>query len=674
MFVGPSAFGAGVNPAITAVPPGEDQTGLISSILALGRVPYLLPGIHGLGIAGGAPDPIIMPDDGVVLGAGDGVTFVEPRWSRLAADADNPNNDVFEIVGTKDLVKLSTTMAADAMTNTRKLTLTALGTLAAGDWIAIEGPRATDENGVTPNPALSFSQLLRVSPTWGGANPVVPEGATIQYASAAAPAQTVQAVNPRTGVTLAGFTIRAAAANNIAVGIRCSYAVSFKLFDLGFEGMSRRGIETELGSRDFNIWNIRIGPECNGLIGLESVAQFSVFNMWSEGHGDFVHPQGIPRHPIVTRLRTSNGIVAQGRFAHGLGGVRSWGGRELHFRDIVANDWVLEPMRVRDVTLGATGCFDCGSGNFAAFGEFQHACSWQGCYANAGETFANDPNVVGANYAWWLNDTQDSDFDGCGVVSYGRTPSTAYIGSTYPLIGMLLDDAWDNRLRAIVIEGVNYGFITIGGCQSDVADLYFDGSCAGTQPTIAIYLNNTNLDGSPRFGKVTFANWGTKVWFGANFVATPDYNLEIKEYVNRQSAFSVAAGLVVEGRFTDVVLANNPGAGVLEFDLVNLDPASPAGVRNILPGGAASQYSSVVVNAGPSNAGVGLILVCPLPAAEAWVNITAPILGIAVGDLLEGVGAAGVVNNASVFPNCIGKSRDATAAGAVVRCVRVGKA
>ncbi len=670
-----SARPGGVGPSgAVLIPAGENQSGLINGFLAAGTPVELAAGIHGLGAAGGPPDPLITKDGSVIFGQGDEVTYLEPRWLRLAAAADDPTNDVIEVVGAKNLGRINTTLTASVMTNTARIPVAAVGALAVNQWIAIEGPNATDENGVTPNPLLSFSEMIQVDAAWGGASPIIPSAPTLQFHSAGAPAQTVQGVDPRFRVTLASFTIRAATANNIAVGIRCDYAIGFHIHDVGFEGMSRCGVGGRFGSRDADLFNLRLGQSCNGLISGESIAHWTIENTWSDGRGNRVHPQGIPRHPFRFRERCTSILVDGARLSHVTGGVRCWGGRACHFRNVVVDDWSLEDMRLRDATLGATGCFDTGAGNFAVDGEFQHNCSWVGCYANEGQTFANDPNTVGANYSWWLNDTQDSHFGDCGVCYYGRTPSTAYIGVTYPAIGMVLDDAWGNTLNGIRIEGVNYGFITLGGCQSDVDNLYLDGNCADTQPAIAIYLNNTSLDGSPRFNRVTFDTWGTKVWFGANFIGTPDYDLEIKEYTNRQSAFSVAAGLVVEARFTDVVLANNPGAGVNEFALVNLDPASPAGGRNILPGAAASQYSAVVVNAGPSNAGAGLILVCPLPTAEAWVNITAPAGGILVGDLLEGVGAAGVVNNASVFPNCIGKSRDATAAGAVVRCVRIGKA
>lgn len=604
-------------------------------------------------------DAAIVLKSGVILDM-DGANLI-PTFT---GTADDPTNAVIKIDGTLNTSKLSTTLTAIAKKNSTSIAITAAGSLAPLDWIAIEGHNTEDAAGESIGSSVSFAEIIQVDASYVAGQLTVPLAWPLRQHHGTT-GVTVKAVAPVIGAEVRGGRIWGSESSTIqAAGVFCRYATDARILGLQAGGLSRFGIDM-IGCKDVAIREYRNRGGSNGWIYGSSVIGLSVRDVAGYQGVARVHASGVPRYPILLRARCTDVDADDIHLSTVACGMYIAGGEHIRVGSVDVTD--VRPTTAIYNRIVAGGELDNGAPLALGFGA--------GYGPLALAEFAFDvtigsirvEDVACPNESTWtspapflgralyLHDLRNTHVGQISVINRGVS------GDTHLASGVTISD-FVGHIDSIAVAGFTYGLAFSNSANAVTIDRYDFKGGGGATPnsTIPIYCDHTTPSAQQiRIGHFQAENSGGSVFrTGGSFAG--DWRMRF-DLVN------------VDGNeWTDVILGHI-GADVATGDVMEIDPSATDNSRqDVIQNAAAAGYErrmAAIVD-GDDVAGSSFALICPLPARLATVKSTAT--AIARADLVKssGTGTRTVqTDNAATHP--LGRAFDRKAADAGGTLIRI---
>lgn len=574
--------------------------------------------------------------------------------------ADDPTNTAIIADAAINAAKMSTTLTASVVKNTNTVTVTAAGTIAAGDWILIEG--ANDPG--APQDALLESD---------GASVVLSE--VIQIASVAGNVLTtawrlrqhhgsnhctVRAITPVVGAEWRGGRVWGSESVTTACAVYGRYAVDLTVDRVRASGCSRAAIET-LGVRGFRSRGIRSSGNNNAWLISSSTIGAVVSDLDGDQGVARVHALGLPRYPILLRWRCTDYSIDDIHLTGTACGMFLAGGEHIRIGSLDVTDTeITQAVYDRMVAGGEIQNLQgipmaFGSGYAPlAIAEFVFdlridsiRCEDMKAPTSAGWT--DNPFRARAVY---LHDILACSVGQVAVISRGANPIVT---------GVVISD-FSGKVDSISVAGCYFGLVTENVSNSIVVDRYTYEGTGGNAPNSStpFYLNHwTPTNHAIHFREVLLSNGFSGFGFGVSFVGDPSFRIDHLSHEGYE--------------FKDVIVARNETVTAFsQGDIVEIDSTSTVNdyVRIITPITSDANYEkrlAVVASGQPRDSGTGYMMIVALPAKLATVKASTAVVN--KGDPLKYVATRRcVADTAAVHP--FGKAMTYKAAGAegMIRC------
>lgn len=573
---------------------------------------------------------------------------------------DDPVNTAIKIAGSLNVAKMNTTLTAVAPKGASSIAVANAGTIAAGDYIVIEGSNTGGQDLGGHSGGL-LGEVVQVASSYAG-------GLTIPlawplYQTHGTTGITAKAVTPAVGVSVTGGLILGSQGGvTTACGVHATYAVDVQVDQLAGEGFSRAAIDIESCTWFRSSGYLSRGNQ-NCWYFLSSVCGFDVEDFDGVQGVARVHASGLPRAQIYLRRRCTDGRIHDGRLVCGYAGIFQAGGQSITIENVHIRDQeITQAIYDRAVAggefqAGGKWALGWGAGHAPlAMAEFAIGCT----YSNITTEDLRAPNATGWNdvsprraMAAYIHDTLR-----CTVSNIVCT----HWDSGTPVCGIVFSDV-DGSASNLIVKGHDFGVSFENfNCDIKVDNYRFD-AVRGSSPNavIPLYLNyDPSSNRGPRFNGIHSSNANSLIWFGGSF--TGDANLKIRDLITDQ------------GEWSEVVLGNNQsGTAFACGDIVEVDSANTgADLRIVTPNTGGTDYSGrlVAVASGPpdDSTGTGYLLVAPLPQQRATVK--ASTAAVAWGDRI-GYAATRRAATVAGAAQPIGKALSRKAAGAE-GMVRIG--
>ncbi len=620
--------------AVRIVRPGSGLASTINALLAAGHSVRLQNASYGTYQLEAA---IIVPSGGRLI-CEDGVARLTPSFA--GSGADTATNALVKIQGTTSSATINTTLSARAVRGAKTITVASASGIAANQWLRIQGnnTQAGDATGMSDGANVILTEIVQVASVAGSVLTLT--AATSQHHNSGI---AVIGCTPVDDVQIEGVELYHPG-GTIANGILCDYGHRIDLRRIAGQGFSRALIELRLGCKRFDIDRVVSNGENNAVVLLDSSVDGDVGNVTTAEDGLREHASGIPRAAITMVERCSDIKVHDCRLVRVPIGVRHWGGTNIDYDNIVIRDTDTTQVLARDtIVLGS----HCGAGvdsgaNQLGYESFAWGVSYNNIHVEDARSGTNTAQV-----AWYFHDEYQVSLANCSIAYRGVAADGEYHG------GLMLKDC-SGSIEAITLRGCWPALETVGSNDVTIGRLEIDGSMGdGTVTAAYIKFNHGGGAGtSPRIRDVLFNNTTNFVRFVGDFVSTPDWKLRIEKY-----AASV-------GEMHGALLAyNNTGVSFSVGDIVELDPASPAGLLYVKTASGPNPRCAVVVVGAPSDPGTGFIMVAPLPTDRVCA-VTCSSAAVAIGDYLEVNASRRGVTQATPSFSCFGRALTAKAGGA----------
>lgn len=585
----------------TSVDPGDDVAAEINAIIGAGGTAVLGPGTYGINA------PLVFGDGGAIIGAGEFETTIQLLPGVSDGNVDSSANAALRVLGVLEDAVMDTTLAAVLPMGARAFSVVDAGTLQSGDWVAIEGHNdgATDIPGMSSGENITLREIVQTTDVTGNAltlGSATAQHHTVTNGGSGTP-QSVKAVVPVIGVTIAGLTLDATGLDDMAVGVQARYAANSAIRVAG-KGFTRAVCE-QTGTRDVvaevsgHGTNNAVLISDSQLLGTARVASRALT-------GELYAAQGVIRGAFTLTGRTSlcviSGDVADVSWGSWIaGGI---GNTTEYFR---AENTDLTEARTRAGGEGA---------NVLASGYQQGS----GVIADGEVGFSNIHNAITCintrqdvnDQAWvscMFHDNRDAIYGPVVVHNDGASPGTA----PYQY-GLRIQDV-TGTIESVDTKGCSYALQATGSILDVRISAWYQDARAGTAPNAIVGLAmryNVLASGQASIGlriaHARIANTflplylsGTP-WDGG----IPDWDFWIDD-------------VEIEGeRFHDVTVAyNNAGTAFVKYDAVQQIAGATAKERYLQTAPAAGSRAPCVVV--EPVAGTNWCFVGQLPSGRAWV-------------------------------------------------------
>lgn len=641
--VQPSASLADLNAAIA-------EASAAAAVDGLQRVVYLPGGIYQLGTILGASR--------VRLKGQAGRTILR---TTATGGADVPTNAAILADGTINASKMSTTLTAAVPKNSTSIAVAAAGTIAAGDYILIEGHNdaGAPQDGLTESDGTSvvLSEIVRVDASYVSGLTIPLAWPTRQHHGTNN--ITVRAITPVVDFEVCDLTIQGSTGGaTTANGIFARYCVGFRASGIATSGCSRMAVDV-LGCRDVRLEELHSKGTNNGWLMLTSVIGARVRTLTGDQGVARVHPSGYPRYPVLLRSRCTDCDiddvhltgVAAGMYVAGAKHTRIG---DVDVTDVTASTAVYDRMvlsgEIQDTALLVLG-FGTGYGPLA-LAEFAFDVTIESIRVEdvraPNEAAWTNPAPFKAQ-AVYLHDVLNGHVGQISVINRGIT------GNTHLTSGVMISD-YLGHIDSISVAGYVYGLAFANSQNHVVIDRYRYVSGGGQSPgsTIPIYVDHSTPNNHTiHIREASFENASSGFRTGPSFAG--DFRFRIDH-------------LVYDGvEWTDVIIGRNESAtSFTQADVVEMDATHQVNdfVRVVDPNTGVAAHErrlAAVVSGAPNDLGTGYMLVCPLPARLASVKATTAAVN--KGALIEYAATRRCAEDAAAA-HPFGKSLTYKAAGA----------
>lgn len=560
--------------------------------------------------------PIVLRT-GVIVDC-DGANIV----SKFTGGADTVTNAAFVADGAIDTSKMNTTLTAVAPKNTNSIAVAAAGTIAAGDYILIQGrnPPYPDGDALLESSGTDvvLSEIVRVASSYAG-------GLTIPLAWPLRQHHAVTGITVRAITPVIGAGVRAAriwgseGGVTTAVGVFGRYAMELEVSDLQASGLSRAAIDV-VGVKGCDLRGYRNRGTNNAWLHATSVIGLKARDFDGYQGVDRVHPLGTPRYPILLRQRCTDVDLDDIHLTCTAAGMYITGGEHVHVEDLDVTDVsastaVYDRMVVGgELQNGGALILGFGAGfgplNIAEFG-FDFTLGRLRCEdLRAPNEAAWTSGTPFRARAVLLHDMLGGHVGQISVVNRGVTDNDALVS------GVTMSD-YGGHIDSIFVAGYYYGLAFENFAADVVIDRYEFMGNAGTSPnaTIPIYCNHQNPSAMTiHFREVSIGNAFSAFRTGPDFAGDFRFRIDL---------------LSIDGNeWSDCMILGN--LTVTDFatgDVVEADAASTnntyQSIKSPDTGDAAHERRLFAVASGEDVTGSSYMLGNSLPARLATVMATA---------------------------------------------------
>ena len=586
--------GAAINAVVAAANARWVATGIQQTV-------KLLAGTHSIETA------IVMRSGVRLVGEGP-QTRVAPTFGGAA---DDPTNAAIVAAGALDLVTLNTDLTAPTVIHDTVSNVTAVGTLAAGDYMVLSGRNVTTNGPGDTVPAganVAFFEILLVSNV---AALAVTHGPSLQYHAAGAPVL-ARGYIPVRDIALEDFFLDAAG-GTLAVGALLRGCLGVKVRGVSGRGFSRAWFNVDNGTRKFSFEDLYCRGETNSILYFDSAHSGYWTGIRCDSDGTRFHANGVPRGLVSYRNCCVN---IQGSFSvleRGCIGIRYWGGERLSHSNITIRDMDGAQASAAGTAAGeiAGDQFGVGIDGDAgpiAFDEYHRNCQWSNILIE------NLTNAAGTRLAWYAHDMIGCQMTNVEVVNRGVAGQ---------MNGIMINTNQGCRWLNIRVTGCARGIWTLGSLQQTIVQTYvYEGTAQGGNEAIGLFLDHTGVAGADlvnRFVDVEIGGTAAFIWFGANFT---DYWVELKRYRGENLGFWENC----------IIARNNTATAFQHGEVVTLDAASPANLRYLInPALGAGPRQVVVANGSPFDVAANTFMFVALSGRR---SIRCEAGAIVVGDLI----------------------------------------
>ncbi len=626
----------------------EQASALSAALDSEPRLVQLVSGTYEL-------ESAIIMRTGVVLRGEGPQTVLKPTFTGAA---DDPTNAVIKADGAIDTTVMNTSLTAQAGKRSSTIPVAAAGTIAANQYILIQGNNGAEDALLESSGAsVILSEVVRVASSYAGGLSIPLAWPTRQHHGTGAVGVTVRAVTPVRLVAVESLRIRGCEDGvTTAVGLFARYALGVDIRGVHVSGMTRAAIEMN-GVKRFTIQGFRSRGALNNWLHLISCCDGTVYEYSGDDGVARVNAAGYPRYPILLRSRCTNVVVRDGELNGVAAGMYLAGGEHITFRGLTIRDVkITDSDYTRMIASGeiqndqASIIMGLGAGygplNLAEFG---FDVTWDDIRIEDLEAPASGAWVTGPYKARavYFHDILRAQASNISIVNRG---SESYVS------GMTISDV-GGLVSNVLINGYGYGLITENVTTHLEWNGLFWNGVRGVSPNAQypLFLNYHGSNGhNLRICGLRTGNGFSGARFGSSFLSEGfvyDGGLTIEDYASD------------EGRWSRVVLAyNNTGVAFQVGDIVEIDPTYTGDgirVRTPVTDGSAIGWEyrlAVVCNGGPSDIGTAWIFICPLPAEQATVKAT-----------------TAAVNYGDAIEYAIGTDRRARADSAVDGATRIGR-
>ncbi len=608
-------------------PIGTNRAAAINAALANGATAILLPATYTLETA-------LVLASGSRLKCLTGVARLTPSF--VGVGADTATNALVKIQGSVSTATINTTLSASAPRGATTVTVASATGITAGQWLRIQGHNSVDAGGMSDGASVVLTEIAKVTNVAGVtltlATPL------LQYHGNGV---SVVACTPVEDVQLEGLELYSPG-GTFANGFVCEYARRVEIRRVSGQGFSRALVEMRGGSRRWTVDRVHSNGECNAIVMADSANDGAISGVTSAEDGIREHASGVPRAGITLWERSSDIRVSDCTLQRLPSGLRTWGGVNISFDQILIRDTDTTSIVARDPIIQGA---EVGSGVDSGANRIgDESFGYTVNYNNVHVEDAKSPDDATA-CGWYFHDIFNIQITNCSVNHRGTTTSYTKYGGLY-----LKDCSGD--VESFKVRGCANAFRTRGFPTVDFQHLEVDGSLSdGTGAAYVSLEHGGGAGSSPNIRKLTFGNTTLFVRFGADFQSVPDWRLRIGQ-INTSI-----------GEMSEAILAyNNTGVSFSVGDVVEMDPASPAGKLYVKTPSGPNPRCGVVVVGGPYDVATGFMLVAPLPT-PARCAVTCSSAAVSVGDYLEANASRQGVSQSAPSANAFGRALTNKAAG-----------
>lgn len=532
-----------------------------------------------------------------IVGAGEGRTVLTLG---AAGDPLLKTNAVLLAQGTLNTAKLNTTPTSAASGTSyyppasQAISVTALGTVVAGDWFVYDGhndPNFSEYYG-GPGTLSRYQELLQVDSI--NSLTLRLKTHTLQYHTltngGSATPITIKGCDPVEGVVLEDLTLDG---NGCANGLLCEYATDFALRRVTFKNFARFGVEWTTASVGL-VMTECVAESCNSFVssGLASGHRVSMYACRTTGSGARYLATGRIRGQVYLREHSAEWVLSGCDFSHVALPLHLQSSRNFTAIGCKFRDSDVDELLARDVTAGDDESraemgagIDMGSVSLN-YADWSIGTNIIGCVvedARGGITEAG-----GSVSAVWLHDHRAMKLSGLRIVNTGHSPYAVIDGVTKPMLGLREQDCEYDAMDLSVV-GCEYAWIRNSGQGDKKRGFHISiYPSSGTIPPNSILLKSDPTG----YAKVQDLFVNGNIYFGATYGNSLSDYRALFDRVQFDDDFYTASL---------VIFKNLTGATRVAGEVVELDSTLTDGTvktTNTTPSTGATAVATVAMPAG----------------------------------------------------------------------------